>query len=660
MNAGSIGWGRRQRGGWADWVVAGLAVGAVVLLLVPVPTWLLDLLLAANLAMSLVLLLVALQVDSPLKVGAFPTWIVLSTLVRLALNVSSTRLILLQGNAGRVVGAYGELVAGANPIVGGVLFALLTIVQFIVIARGAERVAEVGARFVLDGLPGKQMAIDAELRAGTLDARQAELRRRELARESQFYGAMDGAMKFVKGDVIAAVLVIFVNLLGGFGIGMTQQRLDALSALRRYGLLTIGDGLAAQVPALLVATAAGVLVTRVAGEGSTRGVGSEFAGQLLRHPKVLRGVAGACLLVALAPRMPAAPFIAVAFACALASLWAPAERARSSERSVRWVVAPDLARWVPGALRLRKTPLERFAESVGQAALAALSLPSSVVEGVGYGVDGALPSGTVELHVRGVCVHRARVLEQPLAEQQRDFVRALRRGAHHLVGLEEVHRWLGELAQEAPATVREAIPTRVSLATFTEALRQLLREGVPLLHLREIVEALVQPESVGAPSWPSDRPPHAQEITAIARRASRVALTRAVHKGPGPLRVVRFDGLIEDTLREGSQLTAQGRRLALAPSAARDILAALRRVLERQAVDAPGSAEQPNDGAGTFGLALLVPLALRPLARQLVETNFPDLPVVSAEELLPELSLELAATVTLFGDVAAPAIAQAG
>jgi type III secretion protein V len=640
MSAGSFAWGQQRRSSWADWVVAALAVGAVVLLLVPLPPWLLDLLLAANLAMSLVLLLVALQVDSPLRVAAFPTWIVLSTLVRLALNVSSTRLILLEGYAGRVVGAYGELVAGANAIVGGVLFALLTIVQFVVIARGAERVAEVGARFVLDGLPGKQMAVDAELRAGSIDARQADLRRHELAQETQFFGAMDGAMKFVKGDVIASLLVICVNLLGGFGIGMTEHRLDALTALGRYGLLTIGDGLAAQIPALLVATAAGVLVTRVAGETQS-GLGPELARQLLRHPRVLRWVGATCLLVAVAPKMPAAPFVVVALACGLASLVRPLPEA-DAEGPLAWCVSPDLARGLSGGL-LNKTLLERFAEPLTESVFARLGLPRHVGKGpTSYGIDPALPPQTLELRLRGVPIHRKQVALEALDAAALDFAGALRREAHQLLGLEEVHRWLGEVARKKPATVREAVPGRVPLTTFAEALRLVLREQVPLTQLESVLEAVLQGDGL-APAGGSGAapPPTAEQVASLARRASRSAFTRALQQGPGPLRFVRFDSLLEDTIREGIVNSPQGRKLALAPSVARDVLGALGRALS--------AAGAPSEGTPA-GLVLLAPGSLRPWVRQLVELAHPDLPVVAAEELLPNVELEHAGTVTLFGE----------
>src|ERR1700744_6101736 len=212
----------------ADAVLAGLVIAVVGLMVLPLPTWLLELLIASNLACSVVILLVSLYVSEALKIASFPTLLLITTLIRLALNVSSTRLILLQANAGEVIRAFGTFVVRGNYVVGAVVFLVLTIVQFVVIARGAERVAEVGARFALDAMPGKQMAIDAELRAGAIDGAEARRRRRSLQRESQFYGAMDGAMKFVKGDVIASLVILLVNILGGLAIGVGVRGMPVL------------------------------------------------------------------------------------------------------------------------------------------------------------------------------------------------------------------------------------------------------------------------------------------------------------------------------------------------------------------------------------------------------------------------------------------------
>src|SRR5450432_2092609 len=299
----------KPRFGIADAVLAGLVIAVVGLMVVPLPTWLLDLLISANLAASIAILLVVLYVPDAISIATFPTLLLITTLFRLALNVSSTRLILLQANAGEVIRSFGQFVVRGNYVVGAVVFLILTIIQFIVIAKGSERVAEVSARFVLDAMPGKQMAIDAEARSGAIDGNEARQRRRLLARESQFYGAMDGAMKFVKGDVIASVIITFINILGGLAIGVGQRGLEVEMALKRYGLLTIGDGLVTQIPALVLSTGAGILVTRVASEDPDTSLGSELARQILGIPKALQ-VAGLFVLgLALVPGLPTVPFL---------------------------------------------------------------------------------------------------------------------------------------------------------------------------------------------------------------------------------------------------------------------------------------------------------------------------------------------------------------
>ncbi|HRG99917.1 MAG TPA: FHIPEP family type III secretion protein, partial [Polyangiaceae bacterium] len=296
-----------------DGLLAALVLATIAMLVVVLPTWLLDGLLAANLAVSVGVLVVVLYARERLSLEAFPSVLLLTTLFRLALNVSSSRLILLQGDAGAVIRAFGGFVVRGNVLVGAVVFVVLTIVQFVVIAKGAERIAEVGARFSLDSLPGKQLAIDAELRAGLLTGEEARERRALLARQSQFYGAMDGAMKFVKGDVIATVIIVAVNVVFGLIVGVAQRGLTVEQAAAKYVLLAVGDGLVSQVPALLLSTAAGVLVTRTASEGEGS-LGDDLAAQLLSSPRALATTSVFVLLLGLVPGLPLAPFLVLAAA----------------------------------------------------------------------------------------------------------------------------------------------------------------------------------------------------------------------------------------------------------------------------------------------------------------------------------------------------------
>ena len=293
-------------------------------LVVPLPSWLLDLGLALNLVSAAALLVAALRAGCPLELSAFPTLLLVTTLFRLALNVSSTRLALADGHAGAVIQAFGEFVVRGDYVVGGVVFAVVTLVQFLVVAKGAERVSEVAARFTLDAMPGKQMAIDADLRAGLVDPGAARERRRSLERESQMFGAMDGAMKFVKGDVLAGLVIVLVNLVGGVLVGVLQRGLDAQDALARYALIAIGDGLVSQVPSLCIAVAAGLVVTRVAPGEEGKGLGEDIGLQLFGSRGALWLLAGVAGALSLVPGMPRLTFLGVCGALfALGHWWRP-------------------------------------------------------------------------------------------------------------------------------------------------------------------------------------------------------------------------------------------------------------------------------------------------------------------------------------------------
>src|ERR1700761_4152567 len=270
----------------SDLVVAALVMIAVVMMIVPLPTALVDVLIAANIAASVLILLGAFYVPHPVDFTSLPSVVLLATLFRLAITITTSRLILLQADAGEIVTAFGNFVIASNITVGLVVFLIITIAQFVVITKGAERVAKVAARFNLDALPGKQMSIDSDLRSGDIDKAEALRLRRRLGQESQLYGAMDGAMKFVKGDAIASLIIIIVNLLGGLTVGSLQHGLPLGEAAETYSLLTVGDGLVAQIPALLLSVGAGTVVTRVAGK-EQGDLGSEITGQMLRDPRVL-------------------------------------------------------------------------------------------------------------------------------------------------------------------------------------------------------------------------------------------------------------------------------------------------------------------------------------------------------------------------------------
>jgi type III secretion protein V len=640
----------RPRLGLADAALAGIVIGVVGLMVVPLPTEVLDLLLASNLAFSVAVLLISLYVTDGLKIASFPSLLLITTLVRLALNVSSTRLILLQANAGEVIRAFGEFVVRGNYVVGGVIFLILTIIQFVVIAKGGERVAEVGARFTLDALPGKQMAIDAELRAGTIDGNEARTRRRHLARESQFYGAMDGAMKFVKGDVLASLLITLVNLFGGLAIGVFQRNLDATQALKRYGLLTIGDGLVTQIPSLVLATAAGVLVTRVASEDPDTPLGEELAQQLLGQPQALRVAALFVLLLAAAPGLPALPFLVIAALLAFASrartralrveaAKAAAEpiqrRGDGSEPRFVPVVVPWGFELSSDLVPLEEDELRGDARRPGvRSAMAALRELMFRELGVplprGRLVENReLPERTVLLSLFEIPARLISVPAEITDAQVPAFLIGasmplLRQRAADFLGIAETQTLLDQLEQVAPATVRQVVPKPVSVPLLTDVLRRLLEERVSVRDLRGILEAL---SAVAT----SEKDP--LNLAEFVRTQLRRAITHGLTRGARELPVLIVDAPIEETIRGAIQRTPAGSFLALSPAAGRDVVQAVRRALESVPPETPA--------------VLLTQPDIRRFVRKLLEVDLPDLVVVSYAELLPEVSLRPAARVSL-------------
>ena len=296
-----------------DLLLAFFLVAVIFMMILPLPIWLVDTLIGINMTISAILLMVAMYLPSPLAFSSFPSVLLVTTLFRLGISIATTRLILLQGDAGHIIETFGNFVVGGNLVVGLVVFLILTIVQFVVITKGAERVAEVAARFSLDAMPGKQMSIDGDMRAGTIDMDEAKRRRGIVEKESQLYGAMDGAMKFVKGDAIAGLIIVAVNLLGGILIGTMQRGMTAGDAMKTYSVLTIGDGLIAQIPALFIAICAGMIVTRVqTDDGGPSNVGKDIGDQVLAQPRALMIAAGVALGLGLIPGMPVAVFLVLA------------------------------------------------------------------------------------------------------------------------------------------------------------------------------------------------------------------------------------------------------------------------------------------------------------------------------------------------------------
>ena len=647
--------------GTGDAVVALAALALVALLVAPLPPAALDLLLALNLGLSATILVVTLLARHALAFASFPTLLLFTTLFRLALNVSSTRLVLGRGQAGRVIEAFGRVVVQGSWVVGAVVFAILTLVQLLVVAKGAERVAEVAARFGLDALPGKQMSIDADLRAGLLDEAQARRRRRALERESQLHGAMDGALKFVKGDAVAGLAIVLVNVVGGLAAGLARG-MPLEVAVRRYTVLAIGDGLVSQIPALLLALAAGVAVTRVAAEGEEGSLGAELANELLSDPRPLAAVAALLTALACAPGLPALPFLVLAAAAGAAARHAarptpPAaaapENAATEADDGRSPVALELA---PDVLTLlREAGADR---SLGAGALAALrdargvllpALPLRVAEGLPVGgwrlVVDEVPAHLGLLDHRALCLTppeelalagieaapardpgsgalasrvappvaaRAGLLapvREPVERLADEVAAALARNAHLSVGVQEVQALLDALEPAAPALVREAARL-LPPAALAEVLRRLLEEQVSIRPLRTILQAVL--EAGGAPRG-----------AAALAEACRRALRRHIAHGcapDGPLEALLLDPEAEARLRDG----LAGEVLAVPPALLQALLASVE--------DTLGAAE------GRAPVLLAGPDVRRAL-RHAVAPRFPALPVLSWDELPPDLQV---------------------
>jgi type III secretion protein V len=626
---------------YADAVLAGMVVLMVGMMIVPLPTPLLDVLIATNISVAVLMLLVAMYVSSGLAFTAFPTVLLVTTLYRLSLNVSSTRLILLQADAGEVIAAFGDFVVAGNYVVGAVVFLILTLIQFLVIAKGSERVAEVGARFTLDAMPGKQMSIDAELRSGAITQDEARQRRRTLQRESQFYGAMDGAMKFVKGDAIAGIVITLINVLGGLAIGMTMHGMNAGEALQVFGLLTIGDGLVSQVPALLISTAAGLVVTRVASEEEGASLGRDVATQIFGNPRALAIAAAFLLLLALVPGLPMLPFLVLG-----------ATFGATSHRLHRLIPPPR----APGPARAPGAAPSHGDAGADAPPLVPLVLPITVDLGHALAplvhtapqggplLDRAVPDLRrtlfIELGITLPTVHVRPAPDLPphdyvvslqevgVAHGRHDprgpepgdpasviasiLGDAIRRRGHELLGLQEVQAMLDQLDRTNPALVRNVVPKPVTLPLLTDILRRLLEEQVSIRPLREILEAL-------ATYAATERDPLA--LTELVRASLRRQITHR-YAPDGELHVYLLDPAIEDTVRDSIQRTPNGSYLAMPPELAKDVIDAVRR-----GCDGPTP-------------LLLTQADVRRFVRRLVEVELPEVVVLSYQELAPEATLQ--------------------
>ncbi|MDH5492726.1 MAG: type III secretion system export apparatus subunit SctV [Myxococcales bacterium] len=674
---------------FADAALAALVLLIVGMMIVPLPTWLLDLLIASNISIAVLMILVAIYMTGGLSFTSFPTVLLVTTLYRLALNVSSTRLILLQADAGDVISAFGDFVVRGNYVVGAVIFLILTLIQFLVIAKGSERVAEVGARFTLDAMPGKQMSIDAELRAGSITQEEARSRRNMLQRESQFYGAMDGAMKFVKGDAIAGIVITVVNILGGLAIGVAMRDLSAVESLRLYGLLTIGDGLVSQIPALLISTAAGLVVTRVASEEEGGSLGGDVAHQIFGNARALAIAALFLLALAIVPGLPAVPFLVLAAifgATALrlerggrpgAGLEAVAvEQEAARETKARAAMVPLV---VPVAVELGPELAARLLDEGGGGALLEEEIPSLrdlLFLELGLGLPGvrARRAEGLEPDEYLIALQEIPILggRAPLGRSLAlaDGARLASLGLEAEPDEEAGGAWVPEgsetllesaaiasldaaalVARDVGRAVRRRAHDLMGLQEVQGMLDQLERaypavvrnvvpKPVSLSLLTDVLRRLVEEgvsvrplreilEALGTYA-PHERDPVA--LTELVRSALKRHITFK-HAQDGVLSVYLADPGLEEAVRDSIQRTASGSYLAMAPDQVQDILGVIRSEL------LPASQEAPP--------ILLAQADVRRFLRRLVEVELPDLVVLSYQELAPEVMVQPLARIAI-------------
>ncbi|NWD64130.1 EscV/YscV/HrcV family type III secretion system export apparatus protein [Pseudomonas sp. IPO3774] len=674
-----------------DVVLAIVLLVAVFMMIVPLPTGLVDLLIAINLTVSIILLMMSLYIRDPLEFSAFPSLLLITTLFRLALTISTTRLILLQADAGEIIYAFGTFAVGGNLGVGMIVFLIITVVQFIVITKGSERVAEVGARFSLDGMPGKQMSIDGDLRAGVIDAREARRQRGLVQKESQLYGAMDGAMKFVKGDAIAGIIIIIVNILGGAAVGVFMHGMSAGESMSTYALLSIGDGLIGQIPALLISITAGIIVTRVPGE-QRQNLADDISDQITKYPQAL--ILAACVLIAFAliPGFPFVYFVLLSAAIFSCTWWLKkrrrgttkhgtaatndAERAftasadglseggselRPGAEPLMVKVAPDLlyTGTLPQSLAsLRYTMFEQLG----------IPLPEIHVQESPELLPGTLrvllylePVLSIKLHENMLLADTSTPLQalarqtdalpfnslnlqwfdpstsQALAATGVTLYEGDARTVHCVsLAIEryaadfigvQETRYLMDAMEGKYAELVKEVQRQLPIGRIADTLQRLVSEQVSIRDLRTIFEALIE--------WaPREKDP--LMIAEYARMALRRHITTRHRAGQICINAWTIGDRIEGMIRESIRQTSAGSYSSLAPEQNQAILGCIRSAFEQRKSQSS---------------VLLTAIDVRRFLRKLIEREFYHLPVLSFQEVSDESELHVISNIDLIGEV---------
>jgi type III secretion protein V len=668
------------RRSYSDVVLATGVIAIVALMILPLPIFMIDMLVALNILIGVGLLLLAIYIPSPVAFSSFPSVLLITTLFRLSLSIAITRMILLEANGGHIIDTFGNMVVGGNLVVGIVIFLIITVVQFIVVAKGAERVAEVAARFTLDAMPGKQLSIDSDLRSGLIDKDEARRRRRLLESESQLHGSLDGAMKFVKGDAVAGIVIIIVNLLGGLAIGVMQLGMPVGEAVHTYSILTIGDGLVSQIPALLASISAGLIVTRTTGEEDHKHLGEAISRQIGKEPRVAVIAGLIALLLLFVPGFPKPAFLVLAVGLLGFSAWRMRDRFAILRRLFKVPEpASELAVRPQSMLEGDFVPLPGLLLEIERGVGTALG-PGRLRDGLTrlaadmreeYGVpipppsvrsNERLPPGGYRLYAFGVRIGAgllrtdARFLRGtdgdahgPSSVPQVAFVPAfdgawlsdagvaniattqaaldpadvlieharvaLGRHLSLFLGIQEASNLFNRMTRDYPDLVKEMLrvlaPQRVA-----DVLKRLVDEGVPIRNLRDVFEAI------------TDAGSREKDIVLLTEYV-RVALRRHISDRHAAedrtLKVLVVHPALEDKLRNSVRVSSAGSQLAIDPELAASVLA--------QVGD-----WRRNEGSFA-GMVLLSSLDVRRHLRKLTEVEFFDLPVLSFQELVPDIKL---------------------
>ena len=662
--------------------IAFVAIVAVIIL--PIPPWLLDILLTINITFALIVLLTTLFTSNVRQMNVFPALLLMATLFRLALNISSTRLILSEADAGSVIEAFGHVLVGGNFVVGFIIFLIITLVQFIVITNGAGRVAEVSARFSLDAMPGRQMSIDADFNAGLIDEDTARQRREDLQRENDFYGSMDGASKFVRGDAIAGIVIVLINVLGGFAVGMIQLDMTFEEATQVYTILTVGDGLVAQIPALLISTSAGMLVTRSTAQAS---FGEELTSQIFSFPKVILVTAGLLLFLGLVPGLPVWPFFILSAACGMLGYTlmredqqkelveeemeqkkaeaAPPEqedmgsllKTELMEIEIGYNLVPLTETADGGNLLERITAARRrCVNELGiliqpirirdnlqlQPNEYAIKLKGNRIAGgelrpgmlMALNQEGEIPKELDGIAAREPTFNLPALWIVPAQKEKAEslgctvvdpttvlithLTEVIKSQAYELINRQSVKDMLENIKETNPAVVEELVPDIMSLGDVQKVFQNLLRENIPLHDLVTILETLADQGRL-------TRDPAA--LTESVRQSLSRTITSLYAGGADTLQVITVDPALEKEIADSLQNTPDGSFPVLDPNKTQRIVEGINNLTEK------------IKGKGISPVILTSPKIRFPF-RRLLERYLPHIPVISINEVLPEVKVE--------------------